>query len=64
MNKNTRKIVDGRLVSQMEIPNYLPINRELTESEKTRKKISRNAPCTCGSGKKLKRCCIEKYNNQ
>tara|TARA_Y100000361_G_scaffold154352_1_gene179885 strand:+ start:5544 stop:5768 length:225 start_codon:yes stop_codon:yes gene_type:complete len=24
------------------------------------KKISRNAPCPCGSGKKYKKCCINK----
>lgn len=26
----------------------------------TRKKIGRNSPCPCGSGKKFKRCCIDK----
>jgi hypothetical protein len=25
-------------------------------------KIGRNDPCFCGSGKKLKRCCITSYN--
>ena len=25
-------------------------------------KISRNAPCPCGSGKKYKRCCLNKAN--
>ena len=26
----------------------------------TRRKVSRNAPCPCGSGKKYKQCCIRK----
>lgn len=33
---------------------------------KTRRKlvkVGRNDPCPCGSGKKYKRCCIEKYKN-
>ena len=28
-----------------------------------RKKIGRNAPCPCGSGKKYKKCCMNKENN-
>ena len=27
---------------------------------KTRKKIGRNDPCPCGSGKKYKKCCLDK----
>ncbi|MHB1033616.1 MAG: SEC-C metal-binding domain-containing protein [Pirellulales bacterium] len=27
-----------------------------------RKKLSRNAPCPCGSGKKSKKCCLKKQN--
>lgn len=27
-------------------------------------KISRNAPCPCGSGKKYKRCCFPKYDKR
>ena len=33
---------------------------------KTRRKLvkaGRNDPCPCGSGKKYKKCCIEKFNN-
>ena len=33
---------------------------------KTRRKlvnVGRNDPCPCGSGKKYKRCCIEKFDN-
>ena len=27
-------------------------------------KIGRNDPCVCGSGKKFKKCCIEKLSNR
>lgn len=29
---------------------------------KNRQKIERNQPCPCGSGKKFKKCCIDKLN--
>ena len=32
--------------------------RAMSEAEKVRKRVGRNAPCPCGSGKKLKRCCL------
>jgi hypothetical protein len=28
------------------------------------KKVGRNDPCPCGSGKKFKKCCYEKYEKQ
>lgn len=28
------------------------------------KEVGRNDPCTCGSGKKYKKCCALKLNNQ
>lgn len=31
---------------------------DLSQSEKGRKKIGRNDPCPCGSGKKYKKCCL------
>jgi uncharacterized protein YecA (UPF0149 family) len=39
-------------------PEMIKIRRRLTEAEKTRKKVGRNAPFPCGSGKKLKNCCL------
>ena len=30
----------------------------------TKKKIGRNEPCPCGSGKKYKKCCLGKAENQ
>ena len=41
------------------------LRRQLAErqsqQEATAKKIGRNDPCPCGSGKKFKKCCIKKY---
>jgi uncharacterized protein YecA (UPF0149 family) len=34
-----------------------------SQQESTSKKIGRNDPCPCGSGKKFKRCCIKKYGS-
>jgi preprotein translocase subunit SecA len=31
--------------------------QSLVEQIKSRKKIGRNEPCSCGSGKKFKHCC-------
>lgn len=39
------------------IPNLTPKNSELN-NKKTTKKIGRNDPCFCGSGKKYKKCCL------
>ncbi len=33
---------------------------EKVKAESGNKKIGRNDPCPCGSGQKLKRCCIDK----
>ncbi len=34
--------------------------RVIKEGEKSKKNIGRNDPCPCGSGKKYKKCCLEK----
>lgn len=43
--------------------NPIPIADFLPDLNKTtitkRKKIGRNSPCSCGSGKKYKKCCLE-----
>jgi uncharacterized protein YchJ len=43
------------------------LRRQLAEKqsqqESTSKKIGRNDPCPCGSGKKFKKCCIKKYGH-
>lgn len=37
-----------------------PAGRERGNAGPSRPKVSRNAPCPCGSGKKYKKCCLEK----
>jgi len=45
-----KKIEDQWFFSEAEYPKYKTIVR-------TEKKIGRNDPCPCGSGKKYKKCC-------
>lgn len=33
----------------------------ITKPHKAKARLYRNKPCPCGSGKKLKQCCLEKY---
>lgn len=35
----------------------------MKKSNSNKSKIGRNDPCTCGSGKKFKKCCLHKYWN-
>lgn len=53
------RIVDDRVVTQasMATPKKSPAGGLPTASAQ-RPKISRNAPCPCGSGKKFKKCCM------
>lgn len=43
--------------AQAEMEREMNIGRELKQPEKKEKKIARNDPCPCGSGKKYKQCC-------
>lgn len=36
----------------------VPIQVQPTERQMKRRKIGRNEPCPCGSGKKFKKCCL------
>jgi len=50
-----------------EVENFLQVQTELTESQVKNKKIGRNDPCVCGSGKKLKNChwqCKAEYSKR
>jgi uncharacterized protein YecA (UPF0149 family) len=40
-----------------EMPPLLPMPGVLSPAPVTHKKIGRNEPCPCGSGKKYKKCC-------
>ena len=37
------------------------INSRITQQQAHKKKIGRNEPCPCGSGKKYKKCCLKYY---
>jgi hypothetical protein len=37
-----------------------PVPKPLVPSQRAEKKVGRNDPCPCGSGKKFKRCCMNK----
>lgn len=42
---------------------YADLTEMPEESLQTDEKVSRNAPCPCGSGKKYKKCCMNKNGN-
>jgi len=46
------------------VPNDVPLKSKVTTFKKKAKKIGRNAPCPCGSGKKYKKCCLNKKDSQ
>lgn len=46
------------------VPNDAPLTSKVTTFKKKAKKIGRNAPCPCGSGKKYKKCCLNKKDSQ
>jgi uncharacterized protein YecA (UPF0149 family) len=51
------------MIYQQQVPSISDIPRSRTEVKKNttiQKKIGRNQPCPCGSGKKYKKCCINK----
>ena len=35
----------------------------MKKSKKNKTKIGRNDPCPCGSGRKYKKCCLNKYRD-
>lgn len=59
MDLRTREIVDSPSDSEYR-SSMIEFQRRLTEAEKVRRKVGRNAPCPCGSGKKLKNCCLKR----
>ena len=48
---------EQRRKNMQHIPYEYPV---ATTVVRKKKKIGRNEPCPCGSGKKFKKCCIEK----
>lgn len=54
-----RSIEEGLMpIPKDELETIINMNRT------QRKNWMRNKPCICGSGKKFKKCCWSKYNNQ
>jgi uncharacterized protein YecA (UPF0149 family) len=56
---------DGRIYTEEEVARMEEFDREYmrpmahhpTPIQRARKKVGRNEPCPCGSGRKFKRCC-------
>jgi|SRR3989344_1093795 len=40
-----------------------PLHNKFFKKEKSHRKIGRNEPCPCGSGKKYKKCCLDVMRN-
>ena len=55
LRNNSRYKLIENIISEMQ--NWACFYKSRNE-EKKRKKIGRNAPCPCGSGKKYKKCCL------
>jgi len=66
-NKGLNKEVEKREKLQAPRVNISkPIDMEIVGDkgwtmQRMQKKIQRNQPCTCGSGKKAKKCCYVEY---
>ena len=41
-----------------EITEHIPLHSSVETYERVKPKIQRNDPCSCGSGKKYKKCCL------
>ena len=67
MNLPDRSIIPPELVEKYKLcqsefdQKIVEFKRGLSEAERKRGKVSRNAKCPCGSGKKVKYCCLDKY---
>jgi uncharacterized protein YecA (UPF0149 family) len=61
MEQNIFKIYSGFTENDGREVDTYPIVKPLKNpiNVRTEPKISRNAPCICGSGKKYKHCCIK-----
>lgn len=57
-NVNYIRMRDGLDMSN-EYPVVKPLKRGYYDSVRTEPKIGRNTECSCGSGKKYKRCCMQ-----
>jgi hypothetical protein len=63
MNIDTGEIVheeELRKLSEAEQARFVPVERDLTVSERFHHQIALYSPCGCGSGSKFKFCCHAK----
>jgi len=67
MDRRTGDIIDAEAYDALkkEKPEvaqqfFAPVRTPLTPYQRETKKIGRNDPCVCGSGKKFKKCCYLK----
>ena len=68
MNIETGKIISSDCLKDLLVSNpkeakkYKEMKLTPTPTQIKRKKVGRNDPCPCGSGKKFKKCCLDKNN--
>lgn len=56
MNIHDGEIRQLTAISENERADWVEMEKPPTQKQLTRKRIGRNDPCPCGSGKKFKRC--------
>jgi uncharacterized protein YchJ len=57
LSQKTQMKFGGAGLPLEEMPNLARMRSEIPTTPVTRKKVGRNEPCPCGSGKKFKKCC-------
>ena len=57
LSQKTQMKFGGAGLPLEEMPNLARMRSEIPATPVTRKKVGRNEPCPCGSGKKFKKCC-------
>ena len=57
LSQKTQMNFGGAGLPLEEMPNLARTRSEIPATPVTRKKVGRNEPCPCGSGKKFKKCC-------
>ena len=63
MDTRTGEIVDLSKIEHMpltEKAHFVEVKRDLTSKEIVERQIKLYSPCACGSGKKFKKCCLDK----
>ena len=58
MNIRDGEIRTLELICENEKTNWREMVIPPTQAQRVRRRVGRNAPCPCGSGKKFKQCCL------